>query len=168
MTTEGQICCYLLRSDLRNVLDHHIVPASGCRMLRYALSRTCRALWHQLRDEDFIRFARVVRGDSNTWLAFNLLAADVKERYIRAMCPQVCTQFPVGDAKFWSGFFSNTAEKASIRICITPEYSASDTLSGANFVVRLCQCSACRRSIDGALWYLRWSSPYKELYLVKL
>lgn len=52
----------LLDPALRKVVDHHIVPVSGCRMLRYKLSQVCRSLWRLLRSERFLDFARIVSG----------------------------------------------------------------------------------------------------------
>jgi hypothetical protein len=59
MDTQGQTS-WLLDARLRNVLERYI--ANRCLMLRYTLSRVCRALWYRLRNEHFLRFAEVVSG----------------------------------------------------------------------------------------------------------
>jgi len=166
MTEKGQ--SWLLHPQLRGVLEQHIVPESRCLLLRYTLSRVCRDLWLRLRSDDFLRFARVVRGNDSTWLAFNLLAGDIKERYIRSMCPDVCAQFPVGNAKFWCRFFSTSSKKASINIGFTPEFGVAHNLTGNIYNASPCPCSTCRSCNDGFFWYLDWKSDRKELYLTKL
>jgi len=96
MDTQGQTS-WLLDPRLRNVLEQYI--ANRCLMLRYTLSRVCRALWYRLRNEHFLRFAQVVSGHA-------ILREDeepsFKEECVRWIYPDVVLGY-----QFLGGFEHN-------------------------------------------------------------
>jgi len=81
----------LLAPELRGVIEQHVVPLTGCCMLRMRLSHVCRELYQRLRlGRDFQLFAAIIAG------RMNLGDLDPDKRTLYA---ERCIRF------IWPGFY---------------------------------------------------------------